>query len=51
VPNHRLSKEVVKSISKELDFDFSEEKMFSRVKVIAGRGQKDDKGNSLCQKS
>jgi hypothetical protein len=51
VPNHRLSKGVVKSISEELDFDFSEDEMFSRVKVIAGRGQKDDKGSSLCQKS
>ena len=43
VPNHRLSKELTENLSKELDFNFSEDESFSRVKVIAGRSQRDEK--------
>jgi hypothetical protein len=51
VPNHRLSNELVKSLSEELDLNLNEAESFSRVKVIAGRSQRDEIGNPLCQKS
>ncbi len=53
VPNHRLSTELTNDLSEELDFDFSQGQghIFSRVKTVAGRSQKDKQGNTLCQKS
>jgi len=51
VPSHRLSEEVVVNLSKELDFEVSEGSMFSRVGIVAGRGQKGEDGLPLCQKS
>jgi hypothetical protein len=51
VPNHRLSKELVKSISEELDFDISDNAIFSRVNIVAGRVQNNEQGYPLCQKS
>jgi len=51
VPSHRLSKEVEEKLSKELDFDLSDESRFSRVDIVAGRKQKGENGLPLCQKS
>jgi hypothetical protein len=51
VPNHRLSKELVKSISEELDFDISDNAIFSRVNIVVGRAQNNEQGYPLCQKS
>tara|TARA_B100000795_G_C22564385_1_gene347596 strand:- start:125 stop:499 length:375 start_codon:yes stop_codon:yes gene_type:complete len=51
VPNHRLSNELVKSLSEELDLNLNETESFSRVKVIASRSQKNEMGNPFCQKS
>jgi len=51
VPSHRLSEELVVSLTDELDFEASEESIFSRVSIVAGRGQKGEDGLPLCQKS
>ena len=63
VPNHRLSKELVADLEAELNFtlpahvaaalgsEAGNPVEYSRVRVIAGRGQLDDTGRTMCWKN
>ena len=51
VPSHRLSKELVKNLEAELDITLQDGSIYKRVRLIAGRGHKDEGGSPLCRKS
>lgn len=61
VPTHRLSKELVEDLEKELDFDLPPsvveslggegEGVYKRVRLISGRGQLDATGRTMCWKN